>query len=191
MLPESHVFLAACLNGAFASISAGSVDSFRLGVLDKGSNWIFSLLSFSELPFGILFRLFCFLFYPGQPFIRQNRSHARKNLSSLFLRCFVCRVTTCFEFVANYRYFILYVRKINVGAIDLLPFLYTPVSRWYRSSFSYIECNVHVENYIELLSWYSLSWLGKISIDIVHTCTYFMSTAFALVPILRYVAFTA
>jgi len=130
MLPESHVFLAACLNGAFASISAGSVDSFCLGVLDKGSNWIFSLLSFSGLPFGILFRFSYFRFYPGRPFIRQNRSHARKKLSSLFLRCFVCRVTTCFEFVANwrlanYRYFIMYIRKINVGAIDLLPFLDT------------------------------------------------------------------
>jgi len=116
MLPESHVFLAACLNGAFASISAGSVDSFRLGVLDKGSNWIFSLLSFSELPFGILFQLFYFLFYPGQSLILRNRSHARKKLSSLFLRCFVCRATTCFEFVANwrlanYRYFISYSKN--------------------------------------------------------------------------------
>jgi len=126
-VPESQVFLAACLNGAFASISAGSVDSCRLGVLDKGSNWIFSLLSFPGLPFGILFLLFYFLVYSDRSFIRQNRSFARKKLFSLFLKRFVYQMTY-FEFVAdwrfaNYRYFIslLYTRKINVGITDLLP----------------------------------------------------------------------
>lgn len=149
-VPKSHVFLA-CLNGAFASIS-GSIDSFRLGVLDKGSNWIFSLLSFPGLPFGILLPLFYFPFYSGRPFIRQSRSYARKELSSCFPSRFVYRVT-CFEFSADWRlanYHLSYTRKIN--AIDLLPSLNVPVSRWYRSFFSYTGRNVHVENYIELFS---------------------------------------
>lgn len=56
--------------------------------------------------------------------------------------------------------------------------------------FSYIERNVHVENYIELLSLSSRDSVKFSYVGIAHSYMhkYFMSIA--LVPILRYVAFT-